>query len=183
MEKKYLKIIFTLLIVGYLFSCMPPPKGNFIIEKSLDQKDKRIAKILEKKYYDVNCNILAITQFSRVGCNITDSVRFSYNSKNELILKEYYEPLEVNEETCQIISYTLRNKNSFFYDSQGVFLNYTDSKGRKTNETSFYSKMLKLKDSLGILNDYTKYIYFVKSTLPNKINYLNNNSFSCKTSG
>lgn len=183
MRKRFLNII-TLLtsIIGLsMFSCMETPKDNFIIEKILNQEGKKMSKILEKRYYNFNSNILTITQFSRVGCNVIDSARFSYNNKNQLILKENYEPLEVKEKTCETISYKLRNKYSFEYDSHGIFQNYTDSKGRKIKEMPFYSKTLNLKDSLGLLNDYLQNIYFVKNTLPNKISYLTNNSFSCKT--
>lgn len=117
--------------------------------------------------YDDQFNLIVKKEYSRVGCNLVDSIIYRYDSKNHLIEKSQFAPTGTLKD-CKSL-FNLRNQIRYTYDSKGKLLAKKILKGVDMEERSNLligkNKLnyIEVADSLKLLNDYVKDINFIIS--------------------
>lgn len=134
-----------------------------LLTKSTSNERLMTDKLLEERYYDSKSNLTEKIEYSRVGCNATDSTVFTYGDRNQLSNKLHFRGVDFIKKDCKTV-YKLSEKFHYTYGHNGRLLNINivdDGMHRKTINPP--KSLLMIRDSLTLLEDYISDIQLILS--------------------
>ncbi|TKC04526.1 hypothetical protein FA048_19490 [Pedobacter polaris] len=154
-----MKKLYSLLMLSiFLISCMNANRGFHVdvyLSKSNSYTKKNSTKLIQQNGYDINRNLITVIRYSRVGCNLIDSVGYRYNDKNRVTESVIFTPEKVDED-CRT-TFTERERIRYMYDKRGKLISRISTLGGKKAVDTF--NLIPLVDSLKLLSKYLSDIY------------------------